>query len=448
MRFSVMLKMLILSASVLLILSGCGSEQNENGSEALPQPAENGASQAEDSAAEADSEEEHSEPVTLTLFPWNPFPQHEVEMFIQQHLEKKYPHITVELLDMPRNDLQNLIVSGNPPDLIAAAASFLSQFADMDLLEDITPYVKKHNLDLSRFDQRYFEYDWLYNDPSLYGLPYSVPFGALYYNMDIFDRFGVEYPPDGMTWDEVIDLARQLTRTDEGIDFKGFVVDINRVLLPLGQAYIDPETHEATVSSNPLFRDAYSIYQRIVSIPGNEQSGGRVAIFLRGEAAMMAHIQQFNDNFKKATEEGLRWNVAQYPSFEEPKNTYLDYNPHIMIPTKVSKNKDAAIQVLDVLTSVEAQMDVSRQGHLTSLSDPAVLEVFGENLSYLEGIDVQRIFKSHPSTPITRTEYNAMVQSIIFNEAAAMLESGTDVNTVVREINERINLKIAEAKNQ
>lgn len=93
-------------------------------------------------------------------------------------------------------------------------------------------------------------------------------------------------------------------------------------------------------------------------------------------------------------------------------------------------------------------MDVSRQGHLTSLSDPAVLEVFGENLSYLEGIDVQRIFKSHPSTPITRTEYNAMVQSIIFNEAAAMLESGTDVNTVVREINERINLKIAEAKNQ
>lgn len=35
---------------------------------------------------------------------------------------------------------------------------------------------------------------------------------SLYYNKDLFDKFGVSYPKDGMTWDEVLELNRQLDK--------------------------------------------------------------------------------------------------------------------------------------------------------------------------------------------------------------------------------------------
>ncbi|NOU90117.1 extracellular solute-binding protein [Paenibacillus sp. LMG 31460] len=45
---------------------------------------------------------------------------------------------------------------------------------------------------------------------------------VLYYNKDIFDKFGISYPRNGMTWDEVYDLAKKLNRTEDGISYRGF----------------------------------------------------------------------------------------------------------------------------------------------------------------------------------------------------------------------------------
>ncbi|WP_248924420.1 hypothetical protein [Paenibacillus hamazuiensis] len=51
--------------------------------------------------------------------------------------------------------------------------------------------------------------------------------------------WGVPYPKDGMTWDEVYDLAKKMTRTDEAI--RGFSSFISAVLRDnqLSVPYID-----------------------------------------------------------------------------------------------------------------------------------------------------------------------------------------------------------------
>lgn len=67
--------------------------------------------------------------------------------------------------------------------------------------------IKRHNIDLSRFEPSIISALEKMSGGGLYGLPLYNDRMALYYNKDIFDKFGVPYPKDGMTWDEVIELS-------------------------------------------------------------------------------------------------------------------------------------------------------------------------------------------------------------------------------------------------
>jgi maltose-binding protein MalE len=42
-------------------------------------------------------------------------------------------------------------------------------------------------------------------------MPYTVESAVMYYNKDLFDKFGATYPKDGLTWNETMDLARKLS---------------------------------------------------------------------------------------------------------------------------------------------------------------------------------------------------------------------------------------------
>ena len=50
----------------------------------------------------------------------------------------------------------------------------------------------------------------MYNGKT-YSLPYRNDWYVLYYNKDLFDAAGVEYPSNDMTWEEYYDLAAKMT---------------------------------------------------------------------------------------------------------------------------------------------------------------------------------------------------------------------------------------------
>ncbi|WP_374017918.1 extracellular solute-binding protein [Paenibacillus thiaminolyticus] len=77
----------------------------------------------------------------------------------------------------------------------------------------------------------------------LYGMPIEGTQKALYYNKAIFDKFGVDYPRDGMTWDEIQDLAKQVTAERDGVKYRG--LSFGHYSIPLTQFGVngtDPET--------------------------------------------------------------------------------------------------------------------------------------------------------------------------------------------------------------
>ncbi|GIQ71163.1 hypothetical protein XYCOK13_39870 [Xylanibacillus composti] len=54
-------------------------------------------------------------------------------------------------------------------------------------------------------------------DGRLYGLAPFFQSHAIYYNIDLFDRYGIPYPNDKMTWKEILELASRFPAKQAGM---------------------------------------------------------------------------------------------------------------------------------------------------------------------------------------------------------------------------------------
>ncbi|MCB0065242.1 MAG: extracellular solute-binding protein, partial [Caldilineaceae bacterium] len=83
------------------------------------------------------------------------------------------------------------------------------------LITDLTPLIERDQLDLSVFIPEVLE---IYqSEGKIWGLPFLTTGSYVFYNMDLFDAAGLDYPPtdwedQSWTWDVYLDLAKQLTQ--------------------------------------------------------------------------------------------------------------------------------------------------------------------------------------------------------------------------------------------
>jgi ABC-type glycerol-3-phosphate transport system substrate-binding protein len=116
---------------------------------------------------------------------------------------------------------------------------------------------------------------------------------------------------------------------------------------------------------------------------------------------------------------------------------------HVILVTKQSQRKDAAMKVVEVLTSDEVQMTASKYlARLSPLKDPVLQKQFGTE--YLKGVDLQSIFKSKPAPGIVFHQYYGDARGLLDKEYAEVLSGQKDVNTALRVLEEKINKMLDE----
>ncbi len=115
-----------------------------------------------------------------------------------------------------------MMASREVPDIITASFSQFPHLMRMELASDLRPLAEKNHMNLDRFDPVVIEITEQFGQAGeLYGIPFSMNTGVLAYNKDIFDLFGVDYLTDGMTWNEVMEVARQLSGEQGGASYLG-----------------------------------------------------------------------------------------------------------------------------------------------------------------------------------------------------------------------------------
>jgi multiple sugar transport system substrate-binding protein len=270
---------------------------------------------------------------------------------------------------------------------------------------------------------------------------------VLFYNKDLFDKFGVPYPKDGMTWADATDLAKKMTRQDGGVAYRGLLFDsVHRPASQLVLGYVDPKTLKATVNTEKWKR-VYEMEKNVYDIPGNAYATGGLAMFMKDKT--LAMFPTVNASDQMAATPDLNWDMVSYPSFPEAPGIGVNYDLHSMVITANSEHKDAAALVLSVLLSEGVQQNIAKNGRISVLKNDQLRSVFGQNLSYMKGKNIDAIFKSAPAANYPPTEFDTQARAVMNSDTAnAVFKEHLDINTALQQADEAINKIVAENKTQ
>ncbi|RKX54186.1 MAG: sugar ABC transporter substrate-binding protein [Thermotoga sp.] len=155
--------------------------------------------------------------VVLQYWFWDPnFADQERAMI--REFEKTHPGIKVELTALdPKSywtKLAAMAAAKKMPDVVAMHPNSVEDLVDQGALVDLTDYI------LRDFNKEDYFWSVLESSFRVHDRYYAVPFAwvgsVLYYNKDLFDKYGVPYPTEDWTWDDFLKAAKKLTIDEDG----------------------------------------------------------------------------------------------------------------------------------------------------------------------------------------------------------------------------------------
>jgi multiple sugar transport system substrate-binding protein len=417
-----MLPLHLLVVAAMMLAAGCGSSQSD--SHASP--------------AGTDEEKAAVEPVKLSLFlGGGQLSDDEFQNYFVKPVEQKFPNITMEFVKRGKGtEITDLVAAGNVPDIIFTPQASMGQFIDLNLHMDVRDLMKKYKVSTDIFNPLTIDGIQSYsNQGEIYGLPLSYNFSALFYNKDIFDKFGVPYPKDKSTWDQIIELAKKVGRQDGEVQYEGlFAGSLWQFSQGLSAGYTDPKT-DVPLFNTDKWKTAAQYYKRIYEIPGNRKAAF-AHFFGSRNLAMNANVgSQMVEEDEKARTSGapLNWDIASYPNIPEAVGKSMKMASQVLMPTSAGKHQDQAFQVLALVTGQEQQLKMSRMGRTSSLKDPAIRDQFGADSVALQGKHIESIFKNTP-TPSIYEKYDLPARNLVDKQTPKLISGAEDVNTFLRNL--------------
>jgi multiple sugar transport system substrate-binding protein len=427
---------------LVLALTGCGSKSEGT----------SGDSAGKDSKAAAPKIS--TEPVTLTFYPHVAALEEELfQQYVAEPAKKKYPNITLEFLPKGGvHKIEEMVASGTIPDIIFAGSDNFISLQRIGVLTDMDPLIKEQNFDMSIFAPESVQTLKDDNEGKLSAIPFSRNGAGLWYNKDVFDKFGVSYPTNGMTYDDVIAAARKLTQNMDGVQYVGWepgFVDANADAF--SQPLADAKTKKALIDT-PAIRQVLEMMKKGYDIPGfgGEKNAVR---YKPNDFIADKFIGMYVDWYNKMSGPLIvahnagsapNWDVATVPTFPEFKGKGRHESVQFLAISAQSKFKAQAFQVIQAATSHDSQMEQSRNGRISILKDPEAEKQFGQNVPAFKGKHLENIFKLTPAKAAPQTIYDDDVRKIMRNLSDDIVKKKKDVNTALREAQAAADKKIAE----
>lgn len=434
----------------LVLLAGCsgGTEQPIGSQDAPENPTATGDSSE---APVREREPLSDEPVTLKLYSVSAginTEQDLYDLFIKP-IEEQYPQITIEQLkDI---NMATIVSTNEIPDLIVTSNPRLREVLDYGLGSDLREWVERDGIDLSNIDSSAMAVVEQFGpNGEIYGIPYSMNYGVLLYNKDIFDKLGVDYPTDNMTWTEVVELAKEVTQTVDGVSYIGLDPGPIQNMIRSRSLPVVSEDGTQAIVDNDEIRNIFRLQQEIFSIPGilgpdNQFSYGmdffmkdqRLAMFPYWVAATQSRVPIMDES-------GIQWDMVSFPQFEDRPGIGREVDFHMAVVPETAQNKEAAYRVIEAIISEEAQIEMNAGSRLTILQDQELRNQYSSASNSFEGKNLQGIYSVEPAPLPVSTLLDAKVYGALREGIASMINDGLDINTAVRTANEKANQIIQE----
>lgn len=404
-RLSVMIMVLMVLS---LIVSACSSK-DEGTPTSSPAPSATPANTAEP-AKPVKTKEFSNEPVTLKVAtPWG---EDYFMTRIGNYVQETLPHITLEHVDWEgkSEQMQELFASGIVPDVLLAFSG-QKPLEELEMVFPLEEMLGTYGFDLSAINPAAVaEIRARDSEGRLVGMPQEIGFIALHYNKEIFDKFGVEYPKEKMTWDETLELARKLTDERDGIKYRGLEFGPYAPLMQLSVTLTNPETGEVLLAKEPKIAKYLELMEKYFSIPGINDPDSKGS-FQDKTVAMSVNWHGLFRWFggkeeEEAAEYQSQMDIAPIPYWADlPETSTIPTGIHPYVINSFSKNKEAALQFLIASVSPDYQTILAKSGTPSVLADKSVNAQFGADLLRFEGKHVGSFTKYKLAQPPKRNSY-------------------------------------------
>lgn len=324
---------------------------------------------------------------------------------------KANPGVTIDPIDIPSADygtkLSVMLNGGSEVDAFwIKDADTIYPIAQRGQLADLSSYISADGVNLADFNGLAENFNI---DGKQIALPFRTDYYTLFYNKDIFDAAGVEYPSNDMTWTEFEALAKKLT-SGEGVDKKyGAHFHTWQALVQNWAVQDGKETIMATDYS--FFKPYYEMVLRMQNDDKSIMDYGTLktanlhynSVFPDGSAAMMPMGTWFAatmiDKINKG-ESSVNWGIATlpHPDGVEAGNVVGSTTP--IAVNAASSNQDLAWAFVKFATGAEGAAVVANLGGIPARLDDATLELVtsvpGMPEGALEALQVKNIVLDRP----------------------------------------------------
>lgn len=321
------------------------------------------------------------------------FRQQNTDMF-----ELAYPNIDIELVygtdysdsqfmtmeeqqelqkEDPDKKLRALLSGDNPVDVVVTDLGTMKRLAEDNLLKSLDPYIKQDKLNMDDFLPAVIDSIRGPDKGPIYGLTPTFSNSALFYNKKLFADANVSPPKDGMTWNELFDLAKSM-KSGQGKDavfgyaFSTYggglqMYNVQSTYDPASLRMYDAAGEKMTVHSKAwadVWTKPIQLYKDHV-IPHNEDLQQTVGMassdgsytynpyqgnaFLSGKIAMVVggyytvnELINYNKNVSKMKDaKPLEWDVVSLPEYEGGGSTGMYLSNMFSINAKGANPDDA-----------------------------------------------------------------------------------------------------------
>ncbi|WP_216077559.1 ABC transporter substrate-binding protein [Isoptericola sediminis] len=357
---------------------------------------------------------------------------------IVEAFEEENPGITVDVTTMPYADYSTALKT----DLAGGTASdvFDIEFADYEGYQQNGVLAPLEGADTSAYQESLAEA--YATDGTQYALPSSFSNVVLYYNADLFDAAGLDYPDADWTWADEKAAAEKLTDADAGvfgdyqpISFHEFYKTVDQA----GGSFLTEDGSAAAFNSPEGLEAARWLVEKSGTVmPTAEQGAGTpdfdTTLFTDGKLAMW-HTGIWM--FGALADASFAWDIAVEPGDERQASAMFSNGVAV---SAGSENVEAAQRWAEFLTSSEVMVDTRLESgwELPPVADEDRLA------PYLEQGDPenrQAVFDSLESVALAPSigEKQAEMQDIVTEELTEAAAGRQSVEEALASAEERVN---------
>jgi len=297
--------------------------------------------------------------------------------FMGEHLEQAFGKDRFEVLNFRRpysitnsyeGDLFYELRERPTPDLIVFDSRLLPFFVESNYLEpiDIESFLELKSDVLDEIRE-------VVPDRQLYALPYGENVAALYYNKSIFDGLDVPYPTDGMTWDEVLELAAEVKSPGSWVSLD-VEVDYGLIASQIALHLYDQEKQLVDLETE-AWKEWIRFTEKYLDHRKGEVMSRGMSAFSAGKTAMIvgSQFEEFIDGLYVKEQQfrifEVEWDVVSFPVFDR-EDPVAPAKQRLMIGVpRMAAHKEDAYKLIQFLLSEAVQFENLRRGLISLRAD-------------------------------------------------------------------------------